>query len=308
MGGRVEQRGRVDDLTVQPRDFNVEEEADYSIRFFDLLRRKSPEVQPWLYVEWTEAQRQRPTDKGEEPSSQMRKLWPAETWQESMAAMLLYVEEVQPKIAQTYKSGKRPRVLPSAIAMGWIYDMIEREEFPGLRPGSFYPALYRDQVHPNPNGAYLVDLTWYAAFYRESPEGRVLPVGTDWTAGQARDFQRLAWDVIQNYPDCGLYEEGTKPVAAPRFSIVARPAGVTPVTLMSSTPGAWFRYTLDGTTPTRARGYLYCGVVTVQPGMKLKAVAFKSGMADSAVSEFRSDQDSLREADRGSTSDDRPPF
>jgi hypothetical protein len=114
-------------------------------------------------------------------------------------------------------------------------------------------------------------------------------VGTDWTPEQAAILERLAWDLIKNYPDCGLYEEGTKPVAAPRFSVVARPAGVTPVTLISSTPGAWFRYTLDGTTPTRTRGYLYCGVVTVQSGMKLKAVAFKSGMADSAVSEFRLD-------------------
>jgi hypothetical protein len=55
---------RVDQLTVQPRDFNVAEEADYCIRFFNLVREKTPEVQPWLYVEWTEAIRERPTDKG----------------------------------------------------------------------------------------------------------------------------------------------------------------------------------------------------------------------------------------------------
>jgi len=55
------------------------------------------------------------------------------------------------------------------------------------------------------------------------------------------------------------------------------------ITLSSATPGAWFRDTLDGTTPTRTRGYVYCGVISVQPGIQVKAVAYKSGMKDSEV-------------------------
>ena len=122
-------------------------------------------------------------------------------------------------------------------------------------------------MHPNVNGGYLVDLTWYAAFYRESPEGKVLPVGTGLTTEQASVMQQLAWDVVKNYPDCGLYEEGTTPAATPEFS-PARRAGKqgSAVTLTSKTPGAWFRYTLDGTTPTRTRGYVYCGVISVPAG------------------------------------------
>lgn len=56
----------------------------------------------------------------------------------------------------------------------------------------------------------------------------------------------------------------------------------------ATSTGAWFRYTLDGTTPTRTRGYVYCGVISVRPGMAVKAVAFKSGMADSPVTESTS--------------------
>jgi hypothetical protein len=273
---------RVDHLTLQPRDFNVPEEADYCIRFINLAREKSPDLQPWLYTEWTEAVRQRPTDKGEVPSSQMKKLYPALTWEESMSAMLLYVEELQTEIAKTYHDGKRPRVLPSALAMGWVHHLIETGQFPGLAPGSFYPVLYRDQVHPNPNGAYLVDLTFYSAFYRESGENKVLPIATDWTQEQAHLLERLAWDVIKNYPDAGLYEEGTKPVAKPQF----KPEGNT-ITLHCKTEGAWFRYTLDGTEPTRTKGYVYCGLISKQPGIKLKAIAYKSGMKDSEVVELR---------------------
>ena len=84
--------------------------------------------------------------------------------------------------------------------------------------------------------------------------------------------------MIKNYPDCGLYEEGTQPCGKPVFAS----DGAT-ITLKSATPGAWFRYTLDGTTPTRTRGYIYCGVISVQSGIQVKAVAYKSGMADSEV-------------------------
>jgi hypothetical protein len=88
--------------------------------------------------------------------------------------------------------------------------------------------------------------------------------------------------VIKNYPDCGLYEEGTTPVGKPEFSPAPTSIyDVTPVKFSSSTPGAWFRYTLDGTTPTRTRGYVYCGVISVRPGMTVTALAYKSGMADS---------------------------
>jgi len=211
---------------------------------------------------------------------------PALTWEESMGAMLLYVEDLQRKIAETDKGPKPVRVLPTNLAMGWIRNRIEHGEFPGAQRGDFYPLLFRDSVHPNPNGAYLVDLTWYAAFYHESPEGKVLPVGTTLTPEQATAIQRLAWDVIENYPDCGIYKEGDQPSGRPQFSPTARAIKeVTPVTLSSGTPGAWFRYTLDGTKPTRTTGYVYCGVISVRPGMTLKAVAFKNGMGDSVVAD-----------------------
>ena len=274
----------IDDLTVQPRDFNIPVEAQFDIQFFDLIRTKTPGVQPWLYAEWVERERLRPTDQGLVPSSQMHKTYPALTWEESMGAMLLYDEDLRRKIAETDKGAKPVRVLPTNLALGWIRHQIEHGEFPGAKPKDFYPLLFRDSVNPNPNGAYLVDLTWYAAFYGESPEGQVLPVGTDLTPEQATAMQRLAWNVIENYPDCGLYKEGSTPVGPPEFSPAPGPiTEITPVTLSSSTPGAWFRYTLDGTVPTRTTGYVYCGVISVRPGMIVKAIAYKSGMADSPV-------------------------
>lgn len=279
---------KVDHFTVQPRDFaknSVDHEADYAIRFFDLIRKHSPEMQPWFYAEWVEKERRRPTDQGKVPSRQMKQTYPAQTWEESMAAMLLYNEDLQAKVLETYKEGKRPRVLPSCLAMGWIKNLIDSGMFPDAEKDSFYPLLFSDGVHPNVKGGYLVDLTWYAAFYRESPEGKIPYAGTGLTEGQAKAMQKLAWETIQNYPDCGLYEEGTTSAGQPTFEAKSEGKS-TLVTFKSSTPGAWFRYTLDGTPPTRTRGYVYCGVVTLPPGATLQAIAYRSGMADSPVADL----------------------
>jgi len=141
-------------------------------------------------------------------------------------------------------------------------------------------------VHVNANGCYLVDLIWYAAFTGQSPEGKLLPVGTTLTSDQAKLLQQLAWRIVENYPDCGLYHEGSTPAAVPQFSVPAGPIEKpTAIHLTSATPDVFYRCTLDGTTPTRKRGYVYCGVITTQPGMTIKAVAYKSGSADSGVAE-----------------------
>ncbi|WP_395749870.1 chitobiase/beta-hexosaminidase C-terminal domain-containing protein [Prosthecobacter sp.] len=277
--------GKVDLVTLQPRDFDLDKEIAAEISFIRKFREKSPDLQPWLYCEWVEMKRARPSDQGTVPSYQMKKTFPALTWEESMSAMLLYVEELQHRLNPQITDGKPAHIIPSALGMGWIKNMIDHNQVPGVKPGSFYPLLFNDQVHPasgpihnSANGAYLVDLTWYSAFYREAPEGKVRPIETTFTPEQARLIERLAWDVVKNYPDCGLYEEGKEACGKPKFSNDGKV-----ITLKSSTPGAWFRYTLDGTTPSRTRGYVYCGAISVQPGIRVQAVAYKSGMADSAV-------------------------
>lgn len=275
----------VSDVTFQPRDADIAEEADYTNRWLKLVREKFPEVQPWLYIEWTEMERQRATDKGLVPSSQMQKLYPALTWEESMSAMMLYGEEVQRAMIKAYSAGKRPRIIPAALALGWIHEQIETGKFPGVAKDDFYPLLFSDRVHLNPEGSFLVEAVWYAAMYGQSPVGKLLPLQLQLTPQQTLAIQHLAWNVVQNYPDCGLYAEGTQSIGEPRFAILPnQTAGITRVRLASSSPGAWFRYTLDGTQPTRTRGYIYCGALSVPQGATLKAVAYQSGHADSAVS------------------------
>ena len=96
-----------------------------------MIRAIGPDVQPWLYCEWTERQRQRPTDKGTVPTSQMKTTYPAITWEESMSAMLLYVEELSSHSPGSTPKASGPACCPSAMAMGWIKNMIGQGKLPG---------------------------------------------------------------------------------------------------------------------------------------------------------------------------------
>ncbi len=77
----------------------------------------------------------------------------------------------------------------------------------------------------------------------------------------------------------------TTAVAAPVFS----PAGGTyssaqNVTLSTATNGASIRYTLDNASPTATTGTLYSGPITLSTTTIVRAIAYKSGSPDSAVS------------------------
>jgi hypothetical protein len=74
-------------------------------------------------------------------------------------------------------------------------------------------------------------------------------------------------------------------VTAPSFS----PGGGTyattqNVTITTATAGAAIRYTLDGSVPTSSTGTVYSAPVAIASSAPLKAIAYKSGLADSPVS------------------------
>ena len=109
--------GKIDLLTLQPRDFDLEKELAAELNFIQLFRQRSPDLQPWLYCEWVEQRRNRPSDRAEVPTFQMAKTFPALTWEESMSAMVLYVEELQHRLLSLLAEGKRPRVLPGILSI-----------------------------------------------------------------------------------------------------------------------------------------------------------------------------------------------
>lgn len=73
-------------------------------------------------------------------------------------------------------------------------------------------------------------------------------------------------------------------VATPSFTpIIGTYNSAQTVTISTTTPGASINYTVDGSTPSETAGTLYRGPITVGVTTTINAIAFESGMADSAV-------------------------
>jgi hypothetical protein len=73
-------------------------------------------------------------------------------------------------------------------------------------------------------------------------------------------------------------------VATPTFSPVAGTySSAQSVTISTTTGGATIRYTADGSTPSSGSGTIYSGPIAINATTTLKAIAYKSGMTDSAV-------------------------
>lgn len=71
-------------------------------------------------------------------------------------------------------------------------------------------------------------------------------------------------------------------VAKPNFSVTGEVADGTEVTIKCSTEGAIIYYTVDGSDPTTSSA-AYSSPIKVTPPMTIKAIAVKSGLANSAV-------------------------
>ncbi|HSY53924.1 MAG TPA: polysaccharide lyase family 7 protein [Opitutaceae bacterium] len=73
-------------------------------------------------------------------------------------------------------------------------------------------------------------------------------------------------------------------VSAPTFSPAAGTySSAQTVAIASATSGATIRYTTDGSAPTETAGIVYSSAVSVSASTTLKAIAYKSGLTDSAV-------------------------
>ena len=73
-------------------------------------------------------------------------------------------------------------------------------------------------------------------------------------------------------------------VAAPSFSPVGGTyTSAQNVAISTATGGAIIRYTTDGGTPSETAGMIYFGPVKIRATTTLKAIAFRNGLADSAV-------------------------
>lgn len=211
-------RAPLTDLVTQPmagHNRSIDNEADYSGRFFDVARKYSPNVQMWLYAQWPDAQFKDYWSRGVSSYNGHKVILgdPAKTWQEAVENHTRYNEQVMEEMnkarADGIKAGKCKPVLiiPGGLALGELRTRIEAGSIPGMT--DFVQEIYHTptDIHLSPKGSYLIALVHYACLYKDNPEGKVTYAHSGLTAEQAKLFQQIAWQVCKNYKYSGLNDK-----------------------------------------------------------------------------------------------------
>lgn len=186
------------------RDKPIENEAEYSQKFYDLARQSSPNVQAWLYAQWPGKPFSDNRSQGKGSAAPLN-LTPAATWQEGVANHLRFIEAVRLKVNQTYK-GKPVLIVPVGSALATLKTEIDAGRVPGLT--DFWQDISADGLHLTYKGNYMISLVFYSCLFKESPEGKVSTLDSGLTPEQAAIFQRIAWQTARDYPLSGVLSTG----------------------------------------------------------------------------------------------------
>lgn len=209
-------RAPLSDLITQPfagHGRSVDNEAEYSGKFFDLARKDSPRVRMWLYVQWPDLKWDRDpwaSGRTEEGGKPVRFAEPAKTYEQAVANHALYTERVMALMNKARASEIREgqcqpvRIIPGGLALARLKSEMEAKRVPGL--DDFISTVFASPTdfHMSRQGSYLIALVHYACLYGENPEGKVTASGSNLTPDQARIFQRIAWETARDYPHSGL--------------------------------------------------------------------------------------------------------
>lgn len=204
-------RAPLTDLVTQPffgHSRSVDNEADYSGRFFDLARKHSPQIQMWLYVQWTGVEWDRDRWANGRTRINGKELIfapPAKTWQAAVSNHVTYTERVREEMnkARTaeIKAGtcKPVRIIPGGLALAELKTLVDDGRMPGMTDFAATVFAGPGDIHLSSRGAYLIALVHYACIYGESPEGKVTAANSGLTPEQAKRFQQLAWRIVKRY-------------------------------------------------------------------------------------------------------------
>lgn len=245
-------RAPLTDIITQPfagHNRSVDNEADYSGRFYDAAHKYSPKVQPWLYVQWPSIDFSRDNwaqGKSSFNGKDEKIGEPAKTYQEAIQNHARYTERVRDEMnrarSEEIKAGraKSVRIIPGGLALAELKTRIEAGQVPGMT--DFVAEVFHSPTdfHMSSKGAYLISLVHYACLYGESPEGKVTAANSGLTPEQAKLFQQIAWQVASNYPYSGLKAMNEPAAGQPKANTTGATGAVGAAQALGATNAAAF--------------------------------------------------------------------
>lgn len=173
-------------------------------------KRINPDVQIWVYQQWPDYD-----DYQNCMSSPAlwQKAWsipkwpPPTNWEEAVQNELRYHEAVRDELEALNPDDPEPYVVPGGLALLKLKEEIEAGNIPGMT--SFPEVFFRMSatgwdLHATENGRYFIALVFYACLFQTSPLGLPNSGGASLTDAQRAAFQRIVWEVVNDYPFSGL--------------------------------------------------------------------------------------------------------
>jgi hypothetical protein len=113
-----------------------------------------------------------------------------------------YFETLLREVRRLTPELKRPvRLVPVGHVMADLHQQMKAGKVPGWT--SIY-QFYKDGIHLNEPGSYLVACTYFATLFKQSPEGLpTAPYGRI-APELAQTIQQTAWRVVRAHPDSGV--------------------------------------------------------------------------------------------------------
>jgi hypothetical protein len=193
----------IEHISLQPfADPSREKEGAAALSLLKPVLASSPDVQVWIYAQWPARDGPGQKDVFKMSSFAVGAGWALPPWE--VARQPTNWEEAtlnHETYHQAFRTwlderlpGKPVRLVPGGRGLVKLKQAIERGEVPGIN--EFYDQHFSDDLHLSEKGQYMVALVFYASLYERSPDGATF-AGTGLNEAQARVYQRIAWETVQ---------------------------------------------------------------------------------------------------------------
>jgi hypothetical protein len=188
-----------DVLTLQPYQRKIQgSDGDLTsaLRFLELVREKSPDIQIYIYQRWPRL------PAGVEPT--------AESWDSlwlrryDLETSLRYdsrdfFETLTDSVRANQSGTKKCLMIPVGEVMYRLNQEMKNGNMPGY---SNIWQVYNDDIHMKGIGSYIIAATYYATLYQSDPRGISAPGLYGWFNPEQKNLiQQIVFDVIMDYKD-----------------------------------------------------------------------------------------------------------
>ena len=187
--------------------------------FAEMAARKNPDVQIYIYARWprvTSGGKGTPFDKNDydpaKPGSgnDLSKVddftarWEAKYsggWGNSNEARDYFDKLLAEVRKETAFLKKPPLLVPVGHVMNALHAQMKAGRVPGYT--SIY-QFYKDGIHLNEAGSYLVGCTFFATLLRQTPVGLPTAPYGKIDPALAETIQKTVWQIVTTHPDAGV--------------------------------------------------------------------------------------------------------